>query len=330
MNTLYPTMRIPHDLDFVALQPRLLADDATVRRLALIDLADLGEEEHLDWLLQALRHDRAAVVRAEAACLLAGWEEPAVVEGLSEALNDCEARVACAAADSLSQLKTSAAGLLLLPRLEDGKAFVRASILRALKELRLSQAAAPAQQALADEDRGVRREAVAVLGWLKYPAALDDLARLANGDADDEVRRAATGALGYGGNEVLPALLRALRDEAWTVREEAAAVLGKLRLAGAAPALITALDDEYWQVRLRAARSLGLLKDKSAVPMLLRALEHPVGNLRKEAAIALGDIGATSALEALHRASEDADPEVRKTARLAIVRIEKAAAEANG
>jgi HEAT repeat protein len=217
----------------------------------------------------------------------------------------------------------------LLPLAEDADTFVRASGLRALRELRVAAAAGPAHASLAHAGTTVRREAIGVLGWLKHTPALPALARLSTADPDAEVRRAATGALGLA--DVAPdadrriardALLSALRDDAWPVREEAAATLCKLRLDD--PALAASLTDPYWQVRLRAARALGQLKVAAAIAPLGTALTHAISNLRKEAAIALGEIGDVRALTLLETAEADTDPEVRKLSRIAISRLRQA------
>ena len=74
--------------DILDLQPRLQDADAGVRRIALIELADLEDPDGLPWLAHALTHDAAANVRAEAARLLEAWEEPDVVDALCQALAD--------------------------------------------------------------------------------------------------------------------------------------------------------------------------------------------------------------------------------------------------
>jgi HEAT repeat protein len=62
----------------------------------------------------------------------------------------------------------------------------------------------------------VRREAVAVLGYLKRGEALPALMQLATHAPAREVRRAAAGALGLAGDHsVLPALLTLLTDSMW-------------------------------------------------------------------------------------------------------------------
>lgn len=319
------------DPDLDALRPRLLADDATVRRLALIELAELAELEddaHLPWLLQALQ-DPAAEVRREAADRLAAREGSATTEALVQALSDPDEAVREAAAHALTELREPASGHLLLQawqraRHADASAFELGALLRGLRELRLPEAFGPALEAVNHVDARVRQEAVGVLGWLRRPEALPTLMTLAHQDTEAAVRQAAAGALGYAQDAgVVPALVQALRDAQWPVREEAATTLGKLRLNEALQPLIEALEDDYWQVRQRVARALGRLRNPAAVPALVAsALVHSSANLRKEAAIALGEIADPSARPALQQASEDPDPEVRKSARLALASIE--------
>lgn len=308
------------------LRERLASGDAGVRRVAVLEFADVEDEALLPDLAALLAGDPDPRLRAEAAHALAGWDDDAVVDALAAALRD-EPLVREAAAQSLTELKDPRSGARLLPHAGDADPFVCAAVLRGLKELRLPAAAPPATLALQHADAEVRREAVGVLGWLKHAASLPLLARTAVDDASPEVRRVAAGALGLAAPQdvpaVLPALCAALRDSVWTVREEAATTLGKLRCEGGegAAALRAAMADGYWQVRLRAARSLGRLRDAAALPVLIEALVHPAGNLRKEAAIALGEIGDAGAAAALQAAEGDPDPEVRKAVRVALQRL---------
>ncbi|MBN3858761.1 HEAT repeat domain-containing protein, partial [Paraburkholderia sp. Ac-20340] len=176
-----------------------------------------------------------------------------------------------------------------------------------------------------DADAQVRLEAVAVLGWLKDARALAPLSALLATDAQVPVRHAAAGALGFAAPDdahAAPALLHALGDADWQVREEAATTLGKLRSHAARDALVTALADDYWQVRLRATRALGRLADPQAAAAIGALLTHSISNLRKEAALALGEIGAPASIALLQAALEDRDPEVRKAVRIALQQVE--------
>jgi HEAT repeat protein len=97
-------------------------------------------------------------------------------------LTDSSAAVQAAAAQSLSLLKSEAAGRVILPWTAHAEIGVRIAAFRALRELRYPDAASAAVVALNDVDANVRREAVGVLGWLKQLDALPALARLASDD----------------------------------------------------------------------------------------------------------------------------------------------------
>ncbi|WP_322047205.1 HEAT repeat domain-containing protein [Paraburkholderia sp. J67] len=304
---------------------RLRDADAAVRRIAVLDLADFEDETLVPALVSALRDDAAPEVRREAAAVLAAWEQEDVVEALCAALLDVDAPVREAAQQALSELKNLESAPVLRRWAARPEPFARRAALRGLRELRDAAAFEPARAALDDADAEVRLEAVAVLGWLKDARALGPLAALTVTDAHVAVRRAAAGALGFANADdahAAPALLNALRDADWQVREEAATTLGKLRAHPARDALVTALADDYWQVRLRATRALGRLADPHAADAVSALLAHTISNLRKEAALALGELGSAASIAPLRAALEDRDPEVRKAVRIALQQLE--------
>lgn len=323
---------LTHDPDTLApeaaaLVPRLSDADPVVRRIALLELADLEEPDALPAIAQALAHDASPEVRREAALVLGSWEQAWVVDALCRALLDPAIDVRSAAAASLSTLKQSASGSVLRRWADHVDPFVQASVLRALRELRYADALEPALRALTHSDDSVRVEAVVVLGWLKDPSALSPLSLTVTSDANAEIRRAAVGALGFApptDTATLAALHQALADPIWQVREETATTLGKLRATSARDALIAALGDDYWQVRLRAARALGQIGDRTAARPVATLLSSPISNLRKEAALALGELREPATLDALRDALDDADPDVRKAVRIALRQIEEA------
>ncbi|CAG4921197.1 HEAT repeat domain-containing protein [Paraburkholderia saeva] len=312
------------DPEAAAVLPRLSSDDPVVRRIALFELADLEDETLLPPIVAALRHDDSAEVRREAARVLAAWEREEVAEALCGALLDLDEAVRLAAAQSLSELKDATSGPVLLRWVAHTEPFVQTAVLRALRALRLADAFDPALRALSHPLAAVRLEAVGVLGWLKDQRALTQLAAVAAGDVDPDVRRSAIGSLGLcpaPTTTIVDALLSALRDDAWQVREEAATTLGKLRALQSREALVASLDDPYWQVRLKSARALGRLRDPASGPALAVLLSHAISNLRKEAALALSELGDRDVLPALMRVRDDADPEVRKAVRIALQQI---------
>jgi HEAT repeat protein len=310
-----------------ALVPRLTDADTAVRRIALIELADLEDPDALQLIATAMKHDASPDVRGEAARVLGAWEQRDIVEALCHALHDTDDNVREAAASSLSALKQASSGAVLCAWADDPAPFVKRAVLRALRELRYADAFAPALRALEHDDANVRIEAVGVLGWLKDTRALAPLADIAVRDGNADIRRAAIAALGFAHADdpaISSALLHALGDSAWQVREESATTLGKLRAASARDALIGALDDADWQVRLRAARALGQLGDRAAARSLVSLLAHAISNLRKEAALALGELRDPSTVSALRAALNDADPEVRKAVRIALQQLDEA------
>jgi len=323
---------LTHDPDALApevaaLLPRLADADPLVRRIALLELADLEEPDALPPIAHALAHDTTPDVRREAARVLGSWEETWIVEALCLALLDPVHDVRIAAATSLSALKDIESGSVLRAWADHEDAFVQAAILRGLRELRYADAFEPALRALEHDDDSVRAEAVVVLGWLKDSRALAPLALAVTGDTNAEIRRSAVGALGFAqvtDTGTLSALLQALDDPIWQVREEAATTLGKLRAKSARDALIATLDDDYWQVRLRTARALGQIGESAAAFPIAALLSSPISNLRKEAALALGELREPAALDALRDALNDADPDVRKAVRIALQQIEQA------
>lgn len=320
----YPNLNDP---DYLKFYQRLNQDDAAVRRIAIMGIADEENSELLPWLHFAVQHDPASEVRQEAAVRLEGWEDPQTLAALSIALLDSNLAVKQAAAQSLSEIKQADSIAPLLPLLEHGDSYVRAATLRAIRELRPLHAFDAIVANIHHADVQVRREAVSTLGWLKQSRGQSLLAELATQDPDAEVRRIATGALGIEQSlspVVEQALLKALHDDIWQIRLEAALTLGKVKAQSAIAPLITTLNDPYWQVRIPAARSLGKLKATSAVDALAQPLQHEISNLRKEAALALGEIGGVSALHLLQQAEADSDPEVRKAVRIAILQIQQA------
>ncbi len=274
--------------EILELSPRLEDADPGVRRLALIELADLELPEALPLLVAALRGDPDPGVRGEAARLLEAWEEDAVVDALCAALADPVPAVADAAAQSLGELKEPAAGRRLLPWLGHADAFVRASVLRALRELRLEESAVPALAALGDPQarcaaRRWRYSAGSATSrpwpnWPGWPAPMS------TGGTPGGYRRPRPEPRAT----VLPALCAALADAQWQVREEAATTLASWAEEAGEPLLKRPGGRLLaGACRARAPRALAPPPGAGGAGSIARP---SIGNLRKEAALALGEL----------------------------------------
>jgi HEAT repeat protein len=91
---------------------------------------------------------------------------------------------------------------------------------------------------------------------------------------------------------LVPAVVGALADPFWRVREMAAKVVARHEVGQAGEALIPLLDDEVPRVRAAAVRAVGL-------------------------------VGEGEALEAVRDALDDADPAVHRAAELSLRRLQQ-------
>jgi HEAT repeat protein len=116
------------------------------------------------------------------------------------------------------------------------------------------------------------------------------------------------------GRHVVPLLVQALQDEAWSVRKAACEALGAIGDPQAIPHLAQALQDEAWWVRKAPCWALGAIGDPQAIPPLLQALQYEDRWVRKAACKALGAIGDPQAIPPLLQALKDEDRWVREAA----------------
>ena len=164
-------------------------------------------------------------------------------------------------------------------------------------------------------------------------------------DRNENVRRAASEALGRIGEPAVEPLIQALRDKisgvclavaAWVLeqtdipeaveplipvlefensnrRQAAAKTLGRIGGPQIVEPLIQALGDKDKNVRRAAAEALGQIGDPAVEP-LLQALRNENWQVRQAASQALGQVGNPKAVEPLIRALGDRDKDVRQAA----------------
>lgn len=306
-----------------ALALRLRDPDARARRLAVLDLAGCADERAAGPLLLVAMLDPDPAVRAQAAGVADELPAERLAESVIRALTSADDFARRAAARALAALGEPAAGSTLLLALESvSDPLVIAAILRVLRSLGHRPAARAALVLMLHESPLVRHEAVGLLGQLRRPESMDELARTALVDSAAGVRRrAVTALMGSHRHAVALTLELTLIDPDWQVRAESARVIGQLEVSSAISALITACDDVDWRVRERAVEALGRLGARRALPAIGRCVTAQIGNLRRAAVVAIGEIGDPEGGSYLEPALQDADPDVRKLGRWVLHRL---------
>lgn len=269
----------------------------------------------------------------------------ALVEGDSVSLPPLDSRESRALAVVLTRYSRQVSGTALahignffeehghatreLSRLEDRRAWRRASAAHALGGMASKRAIPALLEALADPDRDVAGAVARSLGRLR---ALEAVEALVYALVDGRLPRAVSAqALLSIGPEAVPRLQDLLDDAPAEVAAFAADLIGLLGDASEAPQLTELLRDASAEVRAHAARALGRLGAEEAADELRRALDDRIPFVRVSAAHALGAIGDFLAAPALARQArlDGFDPAEAAARALARVSPEVLVAAAN-
>ncbi|MHC4818586.1 MAG: HEAT repeat domain-containing protein, partial [Planctomycetota bacterium] len=167
---------------------------------------------------------------------------------------------------------------------------------------------------LTHSDLTVRSATVAALARLGRAA--DRLTDVAKSDTKERVRfHALRAVVKIQKDDALDLLLDRLANDAHpSVREEAAFLCGRRKLAAAAPALVTALKDRSWEVCVSAAVSLGKLEAREGLQPLQRLLKEKDWRRRGAGVVGLGWIHQNVAVDALIGMLRDKEVAVAATA----------------
>ncbi|MFQ5811721.1 MAG: HEAT repeat domain-containing protein [Anaerolineae bacterium] len=191
---------------------------------------------------------------------------------LIEALQDEKWRVRQRAALELGKQGPAAreAIPILVEALKDNERRVREAVAQALVKIG-PDTVLPLIEALQDRNWGVRHNAAWVLGKIG-PDARDAVPALIEAlqDENEDVRQRSAWALGEMGpdaKDAVPALIEALGDVKAPVRAAAVTVIENLG-PEAVPALIEALQDEDWNVRQTATEALQEIGEVPEVPQV--------------------------------------------------------------
>ncbi len=166
----------------------------------------------------------------------------------------------------------------------------------------------------------LRRMAVSNLSRDQVVAVFDSVAELAD-DSDDDVRAAASEALGSANSRALPILLGAADDPAPQVREAVATAMGEIGDAQSCDWLIeTAISDPDRGVREAAVAALGSIGDQRALEPLLELVSKGPPPVRRRAIAAITVFDDPRIEPAIRRAALDRNPGVREAAEMVVGR----------
>ena len=178
-------------LDLDEVLENLSDADAGVRRVAVMELRELDEDDAIPLAVKALS-DSDANVRKEAAQVMDEFEGAETIQALVGALADSDEGVRTTAAAVLAETQDPTAGPILMQGVGSTNIFVKAASLHGLRGLRLAESEPLALENLEHAEPTVRRESVGVLAYLKSVSILPVLMNTAANDSDENVRRAAT------------------------------------------------------------------------------------------------------------------------------------------
>ncbi|MEW6354998.1 MAG: HEAT repeat domain-containing protein [Planctomycetota bacterium] len=290
--------------------------DPELRRTAAIALGGVGDKTAVPALIHLLKDEREDVETAAAQGLVGIGRDaiPALIETLNEdnwrsreravsllsTIGDHTALDGLAKATGDDNWRTRASAAWLLGKIIERLVWDRDDH-DAIPQL--FEKATPKLSDLTDVDAERKADAE------RRTTALDDLQKMG-----DKI-----------GGIVFQALVKALRDPVWEVREAAAESLGRIGAREPIPGIVLALKQENAELRAAAER-IRTMREKvnqeaaEALNGVLKAPD-PKAEVRAHAALALGAIGHHSSMPVLVNTLTDNDVHVRDAAQRALHQI---------
>ncbi|MCE7748142.1 MAG: HEAT repeat domain-containing protein [Candidatus Heimdallarchaeota archaeon] len=249
---------------------RALATD----RYAAQVLGEIKPAHVMESLTEALK-DENAKMRKYTAQVLGVLKDPRAVEPLIKALEDEEWYVQRDAARALGELGDSQAIVPLISALKCGDGHIKGATEEALKKFGIEKILEPLFRALKDENSYLRKSVIGFLGiTLKDSRAVEPLIQ-AMEDEDTNVRVSVVETLRkFGKEEIWGALIHALKDENDFLRMNAIGLLGSLEDSRAVEPLIQAFEDGDYEIRKSVVEALLKMRDPTKFGMICdRAVE---------------------------------------------------------
>ena len=305
---------------FDALISALNDPSESVRNAAVGALCSLGDPRAVPHLLQHIQKNRIDTDNVASTLLFLG--EPGF-QALLALADDPQIKDKDAIAFALGTTCDQRAVKPLLRLLKDEEPCVRIDAAQALWLLHATDAIPHLVEALQDEDLRVRIKVAETLCRLGDERGVKALLKMLREERDIEHRWSVMWALSEAwGDEVVDALIKALKDKDPYVRRRAARALGEIGDKRATDALIAALGDPAFEVRSSAIEALAFLKPKQGLEIFATALQDKSDWVRFHAVMALADLQDRRALKPLIRALfEDEEKSVRVQAAYALGRL---------
>jgi HEAT repeat protein len=163
------------------------------------------------------------------------------------------------------------------------------------------------------QDAVVRLDAVKTIAGIRHELSVQALVAHIASESSAQVRQECIKALvELDMHQALPAVERALEDEAGSVRLAAVWALYHLARIESVPALIRMFSDENEEVRRRAATCIGWLGKKIFAIELLPLLDDSSVSVRKAAVQAMGNLGNRQVVSSLIEQLNDPVDSIRK------------------
>ena len=291
---------------------RLGAEPGMTQLLAI----PIRERRKLEIRLVELLDDPEAQVRAAAAQSIGHLALASAKDALVAALADPNEWVRVQVADALGRVGDPTLAQVIAGHLEvEKEPHVRATLVKSLGGIGDEKMLPVLALLLDDADNRVRANIVEAIMHLKLKKG--DLKKTLNKLANDPSNRvranAALALLAAGdkkGREILDAMIK-MKDE--FMRASALYALGELRLKTDQKMIVKHFDDPSWLVRKNAVRAM-TKHGKAGLPSVVAALRSPYPQAKLAALEVIGnlrDVGSRSAIIALY---EDESGEVRSKA----------------
>ncbi len=271
-------------------------------------------------LINALKSESNSL-KTGVAKILGQIGDPRAVEGLIGILEDEKNQVRIAAINALGEIGQPSAIESLMGRFTDQDGYARECAAEAIAKIG-EPALEPLINALGDNRRAVRTDAIRALGELKSKKAVKPLLSYFNKATDDfDKKRIIRALCKIKDPETSEFLIKMLQFPNHKIQTTVLKALDEMKVIEDVDIIIALLENKSGHMRSEAARMLGEMEERKAVEPLLSMLDDPVDSVPSNAAWALGKIGDLRAVMPLLELLMDKKERVRTSAEEALTQI---------